>query len=222
MTYFPNFGLLNNMSQHLANNGAPKILDYNINGETGYTYAPASTDLVSQAIPTNSSIMKQQRFNAAIDDLIFSSKNTGGTSTIQPNSSDLSLRQESVISSLMNQKDKNTSSMNTTSEINNTSSINTTSEINTINDTNNDSNKKEQFVVKPDESPSIKIEKQNKMNFIAIIVIIFIVFMLIQLYLSQKKMEFLMDIATRQSFSRYSTNNDNMYNIRRNEKDFVF
>ena len=214
MTYFPNFGLLNNMSQHLANNGTPKILDYNINGETGYTYTPASTDLVSQAVPTNSSIMKQQRFNAAIDDLIFSSKNTGEASTIQPNSSDLSLRQESVISSLMNQRDRNTN-------INQNTSINTSSEINGIDDTNNNS-KKEQFVVKPDEPPSTQIKKQNKMNFIAIIIIIFIVFMLIQLYLSQKKMEFLMDIATRQSFSRYSTNNDNMYNIRRNEKALIF
>lgn len=200
MTYFPNFGLLNNMSQHLANNGAPKILDYDINNETGYTYVPASTDLVRQSLPTNDPITKQQRFNSAINDLIFSSRNSGGTSTTQPSTSDLSIRHESVINSLMNQGNKNTN-------ISQSSSLNTTSGVSSINDRSDDDNsKKEQFIVKPDEQPSIDVEKQNKINFISVIIILFIVFMLIQLYLSQKKMEFLMDIATRQSISMYRGN----------------
>ena len=37
MTEFPNFGLINQMSKHIANNASPKILDYQTSGSRGYT-----------------------------------------------------------------------------------------------------------------------------------------------------------------------------------------
>lgn len=198
MTYFPNYGLLNSMSQHLANNSAPKILDYTIDGNNGYTYVPASTDLVHQVVPSNDALTRQQRFNAAINDLLYPTLTgvSGGTSGGTSPSSDIALRNSAVINSLMNQQPI----VPVTNQM--TNSLNQTSTISQIED-----KPKESYTVKPDETKEA-MTTQNNVNLIAVIVVMFIMFMLVQLYLNQKKMEFMMNLATRQGYGRIEQKED--------------
>lgn len=177
MTYFPNFGLLNNMTQHFANNGTPKVLNYEVNGNTGYTYAPVSTDLVSQTLPANDPITRQQRFNAAINDLLFSQKQAGITT--EPT------RDATVINSLMTQQPTQAPTL---------LPINTSAAMNQIEDSQ--AQQREQYTPPVLET----VEKQGGLNIAGVIIVIFILFMLVQLYLNQKKMEFLMSIAARQPY----------------------
>lgn len=215
MTDFPNFGLINQMSKHIANNASPRILDYQSNGSSGYMYAPTSTDLISQATSTGNSISQQQRFNAIADQLIYGDKllnanrmnmnmNANANASVNANANmnngttfDLpyeyggrSRQQESVINTLIKQQPTNYPVNNVTQ---NTASLNQTAEQGVINDNSNVP--KENF--SPDNvNPNGMLvkESQNKLNIIGIVIICFILFMLIQLYLSQKKLEFMMNI----------------------------
>lgn len=209
MTDFPNFGLINQMSKHIANNASPRILDYQSNGSSGYMYAPTSTDLISQATSTGNSISQQQRFNAIADQLIYGDKllnanrmnmNANANTSVNANNEttfDLpyeyggrSRQQESVINTLIKQQPTNYPVNNVTQ---NTALLNQTAEQGIINDNSNIP--KENF--SPDNANSNGIlikESQNKLNIIGIVIICFILFMLIQLYLSQKKLEFMMNI----------------------------
>ena len=201
MTDFPNFGLINQMSKHIANNASPRILDYQSNGSSGYMYAPTSTDLISQATSTGNSISQQQRFNAIADQLIYGDKllnanmnanmNNGTTFDLPYEYGGRSRQQESVINTLIKQQPTNYPVNNVTQ---NTASLNQTAEQGVINDNSNVP--KENF--SPDSVNSnsgiLARESQNKLNIIGIVIICFILFMLIQLYLSQKKLEFMMNI----------------------------
>lgn len=200
MTDFPNFGLINQMSKHIANNASPRILDYQSNGSSGYMYAPTSTDLISQATSTGNSISQQQRFNAIADQLIYGDKllnanmnanmNNGTTFDLPYEYGGRSRQQESVINTLIKQQPTNYPVNNVTQ---NTASLNQTAEQGVINDNSNVP--KENF--SPDNvNPNGMLvkESQNKLNIIGIVIICFILFMLIQLYLSQKKLEFMMNI----------------------------
>ena len=201
MTDFPNFGLINQMSKHIANNASPRILDYQSNGSSGYMYAPTSTDLISQATSTGNSISQQQRFNAIADQLIYGDKllnanmnaniNNGTTFDLPYEYGGRSRQQESVINTLIKQQPTNYPVNNVTQ---NTASLNQTAEQGVINDNSNVP--KENF--SPDNvnlnSGILARESQNKLNIIGIVIICFILFMLIQLYLSQKKLEFMMNI----------------------------
>lgn len=210
MTDFPNFGLINQMSKHIANNASPRILDYQSNGSSGYMYAPTSTDLISQATSTGNSISQQQRFNAIADQLIYGDKllnvnrmNMNANASVNANMNnetafDLpyeyggrSRQQESVINTLIKQQPTNYPVNNVTQ---NTALLNQTAEQGIINDNSNIP--KENF--SPDNVNSnsgiVARESQNKLNIIGIVIICFILFMLIQLYLSQKKLEFMMNI----------------------------
>ena len=207
MTDFPNFGLINQMSKHIANNASPRILDYQSNGSSGYMYAPTSTDLISQATSTGNSISQQQRFNAIADQLIYGDKllnanrmNMNMNTNVNMNNEttfDLpyeyggrSRQQESVINTLIKQQPSNYPVNNVTQ---NSVSLNQTAEQGIINDNSNIP--KENFSSDNVNSNGILIkESQNKLNIIGIVIICFILFMLIQLYLSQKKLEFMMNI----------------------------
>lgn len=207
MTDFPNFGLINQMSKHIANNASPRILDYQSNGSSGYMYAPTSTDLISQATSTGNSISQQQRFNAIADQLIYGDKllnanrmninanananmNNGTTFDLPYEYGGRSRQQESVINTLIKQQPSNYPVNNVTQ---NSVSLNQTAEQGVINDNSNVP--KENFSSDNINSNGILIkESQNKLNIIGIVIICFILFMLIQLYLSQKKLEFMMNI----------------------------
>ena len=176
MTSFPNFGLINQMSKHLANNTSPRVLDYNISDYNGYRYTPTSTDLITQPLSTNNSITQQQRFNAMAEQLMFNNDR------INPIPENAIIRQGSVIDNLISPQQ----SLGTTNL--GTNGLNTTATLGRINDT---PEKKESFIFQDESLPR---ETQNKLNIIGTIIIVFIVFMLIQLYLSQKKLEFMMNI----------------------------
>ena len=207
MTEFPNFGLINQMSKHIANNASPRVLDYQSNGNRGYIYSPSSTDLVTQSMPINNSISQQQRFNAVADQLIYSNnafregdKDMNNTIYSMPNNQNAEqriMRQGSVIDSLIDPQH-----INYASNINprqNTALNNTVSQ-GRINDT---IEKKESFA--NEIMPDMKIkDSQSKLNVIGVIIICFILFMLIQLYLSQKKLEFMMSIYKPQYGNQHS------------------
>ena len=271
MTGFPNFGLINQMSRHLANNAAPKILDYQTNGNDGYVYKPSSTDLITPYSSVgNGSLAQQQRFNAIADQLMYASRNANianlngnvngnpysnlngnpygsgfeytnayvngynngyangnvagyATSDViqggnYPGTVDLSsyliptttkgvdqriMKQESIIDKLV----KPISMLKTKSSETGSSRLNTTVQEGKINDMD-----KESFDV-----DSIKVglmgsgnnESQQKINIIGIVIICFIVFMLIQLYLSQKKIEFMMSVYDKRQGSERSSERSN-------------
>ena len=181
MTSFPNFGLINQMSKHLANNTSPRVLDYNISDYNGYRYTPTSTDLITQPLSTNNSITQQQRFNAMAEQLMYNNDR------INPIPENTIIRQGSVIDNLISpQQSLNTTSLNTTNL--GTTGLNTTATLGRINDI---PEKKESFIF---QDESLLKETQNKLNIVGTIIVVFIVFMLIQLYLSQKKLEFMMNI----------------------------
>lgn len=200
MTEFPNFGLINQMSKHIANNASPRILDYQSNGNVGYVYTPTSTDLITHSIPINNSISQQQRFNAIADQLIYNNAFKENEKDINNNNSIYSLannsnaeqriiRQGSVIDSLIDpQQHANYNTTNINSNQNAT--LNNTASQGRINDT---TGKKESFTTEGMLDMKTK-DSQNKLNVISIVIICFILFMLIQLYLSQKKLEFMMSI----------------------------
>ena len=194
MTEFPNFGLINQMSKHIANNASPKILDYQTSGSRGYTYSPSSTDLITQSVSSNNSISQQQRFNAIADQLIYSNNvlNEGNmnSNAIYPTTSDRNvehriIRQGSVIDSLIDPQQTNYAN-----SVRNGEMLNNTVSQGRINDT---SGKKESFMNEIVSDVKVK-DSQSKLNIIGVIIICFILFMLIQLYLSQKKLEFMMSI----------------------------
>ena len=70
MTIFPNVGLLNQMSRHIANNSSPHILDYDTSTDTGLQYH--STQPIA-SLPTYSSerLAQQQRFNEFTNRLLY-------------------------------------------------------------------------------------------------------------------------------------------------------
>ena len=200
MTEFPNFGLINQMSKHIANNASPRVLDYQSNGNMGYVYTPTSTDLITHSIPINNSISQQQRFNAIADQLIYNNntfreneKDINNNNSIYPlsNNSNVEqriIKQGSVIDSLINPQQANYNTTNINSSQNAT--LNATASQGRINDT---TGKKESFTTEGMFDMKTK-DSQNKLNVISIVIICFILFMLIQLYLSQKKLEFMMSI----------------------------
>ena len=198
MTEFPNFGLINQMSKHIANNASPKILDYQTSGSRGYVYTPSSTDLVTHTIPVNNSISQQQRFNAIADQLIYNNnvfreneKNNNNSVYPLSNNSNVEqriIRQGSVIDSLIDPQHANYNTTNINSDQN--IALNNTASQGRINDT---SGKKESFITEGIFDMKTK-DSQNKLNVIGVVIICFILFMLIQLYLSQKKLEFMMSI----------------------------
>lgn len=231
MTDFPNFGLINQMSKHIANNASPRILDYQSNGSSGYMYAPTSTDLISQATSTGNSISQQQRFNAIADQLIYGDKllnanrmnmnmnananmNNETTFDLPYKYGGRSRQQESVINTLIKQQPTNYPVNNITQ---NTALLNQTAEQGVINDNSNIP--KENFSSDNVNSNRILVkESQNKLNIIGIVIICFILFMLIQLYLSQKKLEFMMNVYKP---SRRPQLND-VYNTSRLTKNELF
>lgn len=246
MTYFPNFGLLNNMGQHLANVGTPKILDYDIDNRNGYTYTPTPRDLVaSPPIPTNNNLNRQQRFNEAINNILYSQSQvkTNVANDIFSHNPNLKLQNEKVLNSLVTPDYRITEDVSNVNVNNNLPNINNgivntnvNQNLNTQNDktalneyapvtkvedVNNNVNKdalnkpKENFDLKPDETPSQIQKHRMTMNLVIIAIVMFVVFMLIQLYLNQKKLEFLMDLTARQnSYER------NPYNERNFERNF--
>ena len=263
MTGFPNFGLINQMSRHLANNAAPKILDYQTNGNDGYMYKPSSTDLITPYSSVgNGSLAQQQRFNAIADQLMYASRNAnianlngnvnaspygsgfeytnayvngynngyangnvagyatsdviqGGT---YPGTVDQStyliptttkgvdqriMKQESIIDKLV----KPISMLSSKSNETGSSRLNTTAQEGKINDTD-----KESFGVdsiKAGLMGSGNNESQQKINIIGIVIICFVVFMLIQLYLSQKKIEFMMSVYDKRQGSERGSERGN-------------
>ena len=208
MTEFPNFGLINQMSKHIANNASPRVLDYQSNGNVGYVYTPSSTDLVTHTIPVNNSISQQQRFNAIADQLIYSNnvfreneKNNNNSIYPLSNNSNVEqriIRQGSVIDSLIDPQHANYNTTNINSDQN--IALNNTASQGRINDT---SGKKESFITEGIFDMKTK-DSQSKLNVIGVIIICFILFMLIQLYLSQKKLEFMMSIYKPQYGNQHS------------------
>lgn len=193
MTEFPNFGLINQMSKHIANNASPKILDYQTSESRGYTYSPSSTDLITQSM-SNNSISQQQRFNAIADQLIYSNNALNGgnmnnnaiyPATYDRNTEQRIMRQGSVIDSLIEPQQ-----LNYTNSVRNVDMLNNTASQGRINDT---PEKKESFM--NEIVPDVKVkDPQSRLNIIGVIIICFVLFMLIQLYLSQKKLEFMISI----------------------------
>ena len=184
------------MSRHIANNASPKILDYQTSSNTGYTYAPASNDFITQPMPVANTITQQQRFNAIADQLMYTNNSINNNDNAI--TKDINVNRGSVIDSLINAP-QNTNS-NTVN--NSTALLNTTAPLGKLNMSNEE--KKESFgtnendeKIKPD-TDKLKLlrESQNKLNIIGVILVCFIIFMLIQLYLSQKKLEFMMNIYT--------------------------
>ena len=195
---FPNFGLINQMSKHLANNTSPRVLDYTVNGYDGYRYTPSSNDLVNQPLPVNNSITQQQRFNAMAEQLMFSGGGGGmggagvngsgvsgvypiSTSQLMSNNAERGIiNQGNLIDSLTYPQQNYTQP----SQL-----LNSTALEGRINDPS--SSKKEPFILGNELLPK---DTQSKINIVGTIIILFIVFMLVQLYLSQKKLEFMMSI----------------------------
>ena len=225
MTEFPNFGLINQMSKHIANNASPRILDYQSNEHQGYFYSPSSTDLITQPMSFNNSISQQQRFNAIADQLIYSNNafrghdnetiNTQYSTSNDRTAEQRIMKQGSVIDSLIDPQNTNyTTNINSSQNVglNNSNvmhlneALNNTVSQGRINDS---IDKKESFVNEVMSNMKIK-DSQNKLNIISIIIICFILFMLIQLYLSQKKLEFMMSIYKPQY-------GNNQYNLSKNE-----
>lgn len=70
MTIFPNVGLLDQMSRHIANNSSPRILDYETSTDTGLQYRPTRP---IASLPTYSSerLAQQQRFNEFTNRLLY-------------------------------------------------------------------------------------------------------------------------------------------------------
>lgn len=182
MTEFPNFGLLNQMSKHIANNASPRILDYQINDTNGYSYSPTSTDYITQSIPTNNSITQQQRFNAIADQLMYNN------STRDYNLEQRMRNQGGVISSLIEPQLQRQAPQQ-----NSNTYLNTTAEQGKINDNSGNSEKFESSNANQSNS-SINPAIQVRLNIISIIIIGFILFMLFQLYISQKKLELMVDL----------------------------
>lgn len=174
MTTFPNFGLINQMSKHLANNTSPRILDYTMSDYNGYRYTPSSTDIASQPLVTNS-ISQQQRFNAMAEQLMYND-NRSNNDVVNHNIS----HQNNMIDNLVNPPQ--------TIQPQSQQVLNTTAPRGIINDMNEN---KESFII---GDSLVTGETRNKFNIIRTIIIVFVVFMLIQLYLSQKKLEFMMNI----------------------------
>lgn len=207
MTEFPNFGLINQMSKHIANNASPRVLDYQSNGNDGYIYSPSSTDLVSQFMPINNSISQQQRFNAIADQLIYSNNtfreddkgmnNTAYSISNNQNAEQRIMRQGSTIDSLINPQHINYASNNNSGQ---NTALNSVVSQGRIND---NIEKKESFENGTTSNTKIK-DSQNKLNLISAIIICFILFMLIQLYLSQKKLEFMLSIYSPQYGNQHS------------------
>ena len=220
MTEFPNFGLINQMSKHIANNTSPRVLDYQSNGNVGYVYTPSSTDLITHSMPISNSISQQQRFNAIADQLIYSNnvfreneKDINNNNSIYPMSNNQNveqriMRQGSVIDSLIDPQYANYNTSNINSAQN--SMLNNTASQGRINDA---TGKKESFTNEDISNMKTK-DSQNKLNVIGVIIICFILFMLIQLYLSQKKMEFMMSI--------YKPQYGNQHNLASFPKSEVF
>ena len=231
MTQFPNFGLLNQMSKYVANNTSPKILDYQQNDQNGYTYLPSSNDLTSFNPPIDNSIVQQQRFNAIADQLLSSSvasssassspslSNSSSTSSTSASSAykiqnsnpfsnvEMNQQQGGALNSLINpqlnqsfrqsQYNNHLIHQNGNNEIPNTGNsggLNTSVTQERINDNIG----KESFGL---FSKSNSSESEVRINIITIIIVCFIVFMLIQLYLSQKKLEFMMNVYKSQTIS---------------------
>lgn len=205
MTYFPNFGLINGMTKHLVNNNSPKILDYSVDGRNGYTYAPVSSDLVNGVLPTSNAFTQQQRLNAVLDDIIYANSRHNNLDLTSTQSKDMVPinqinGQTNSINSLMQQSPSQVITPN------NIPTINTTADVTHINDDDSQSNvpsiSKEGFDHKSSTLSSESIDRKNKINFITIIIIVFAAFMIVQLYLSQKKMDLILDMTTRHTLSQ--------------------
>lgn len=68
---FPNFGLVNQMTNHLANNGQPKILDYTNSSVNGYEYTPPRVDESGDMRNESDSVAQQKMFNEFANSLIY-------------------------------------------------------------------------------------------------------------------------------------------------------
>lgn len=68
---FPNFGLVNQMTNHLANNGQPKILDYSNSSTYGYEYNPPRADITNDIRRDSDSVIQQKMFNEFANNLIY-------------------------------------------------------------------------------------------------------------------------------------------------------
>ena len=249
MTQFPNFGLLNQMSKYVANNTSPKILDYQQNDQNGYTYLPSSSDLTSYNPPTDNSVTQQQRFNAIAEQLLSSSVAQSGLSNNSSMSStsassaykiqnsnpfsnvEMNQQQGGALNSLINPQlnqsfrqsqyhpqpqplmFQNANDMNNATGA---GGLNTSVTQERINDT---TDSKESFGLFS-KIKSNGSESEIRLNIITVIIICFIVFMLIQLYLSQKKLEFMMNVyksqtvpntAIQQGNGKFSGGNSSIY-----------
>lgn len=209
MTEFPNFGLMNQMSKHIANNASPKILDYQMNGNNGYIFSPTSTDLMTSYTPSNNSISQQQRFNAIADQLLYNNtlfnenKQNDTNSSYNQNSNQVAVQQRSIIDSLINPQQQVVYSNNTQS----LPKLNNKVEQGIIYD--NASVPKERFT---NNDGIMRIEPENRLNIIGVVIIGLILFMLIQLYLTQKKLEFMLSMYSNnvsQPYMRQQNNNNN-------------
>lgn len=181
------------MSKHLANNTSPRVLDYSVNDYNGYRYMPSSNDLVNQPLPVNNSITQQQRFNAMAEQLMFNSVgggSGGGSGGGYPTSPSQAMTTNNVERNIINQGNLIDGLIYPQQNYTQPSQLlNSTALEGKINDPS--LSKKEPFMFGNELLPK---DTQSKINIVGTIIILFIVFMLVQLYLSQKKLEFMMSI----------------------------
>lgn len=213
MTQFPNFGLINQLSRQMSTNTTPKVLDYQVDNVNGYTYIPTSTDLVHSYIPyNNSAISQQQRFNSIANELMYMNRSDTNDDAITKNI----INQSSVLNSLVNPNNQLTEN-NARTEFNR-SLLNTTANKGIIKEndssSNNQSTNNDMNTVAND-----RVNKNVYVNDVLYIVvwilIAFMIFMIIQMYLSQKKLEFMMSIysnVNRRPISYDELNSDMFYN----------
>ena len=213
MTQFPNFGLINQLSRQISTNTTPKVLDYQVDNVNGYTYIPTSTDLVHSYIPyNNSAISQQQRFNSIANELMYMNRSDTNDDAITKNI----VNQSSVLNSLVNPNNQLTEN-NARTEFNR-SLLNTTANKGIIKEndssSNNQSTNNDMNTV-----ANTRVNKNINVNDVLYIVvwilIAFMVFMIIQMYLSQKKLEFMMNVYS--NINRRATpydelNSDMFYN----------
>ena len=213
MTQFPNFGLINQLSRQISTNTTPKVLDYQVDNVNGYTYIPTSTDLVHSYIPyNNTAISQQQRFNSIANELMYMNKSDTNDDVITKNI----VNQSSVLNSLVNPNNQLTEN-NARTEFNR-SLLNTTANKGIIKENDSSSNNKSTND-DMNTSSNTRINKSININdalyIVAWILIAFMVFMIIQMYLSQKKLELMMNIYSninRRPTSYYELNSDMFYN----------
>lgn len=183
MTHFHNFGLINNMSKHMANNSTPNILNYDYSDRTGYTYNQGeNTSINRNSVPE--SVDKQQRFDNMVNEILYQSRT---------NKVDDSARASQIISSLQNNTGYVSSynvPVNNESNRNNEQFLRTSADIKTIDDNEQRYNSYNRNIGNIDTS-----FVNSRHSMVVICVVIFVVFMMLQIYITQKKIEMMLSLS---------------------------